>query len=102
MRRLSAALLIAAALPTGIVLANGGSEGTAPAFRPPQAPSDCGAEAHADLVGQPVAQAEALAGTLPGPVRIHPVGAMLTMDYLPHRLNIAHDADGIVVSVRCG
>jgi stress response protein SCP2 len=56
----------------------------------------------ATLVGLPVEEASRLAGEAGWQVRAHAPDAVLTMDFRPERLNLAHDASGRVVSARVG
>ncbi|WP_244930363.1 TerD family protein [Nocardioides sp. W7] len=56
----------------------------------------------ATLVGLDVAEATRLATEAGWHVRAHPLDAMLTMDFRPDRVNLAHDASGRVVSARVG
>ena len=37
-----------------------------------------------------------------GRIRVIPPGSAVTMDYLPSRLNIATDSDGIITRISCG
>lgn len=66
----------------------------------PQPADTCGRAAFADLVGQPAPAPDDIDAS--GPVRIIPHDGLVTMDFLPHRLNVRLDADGTVVSVECG
>lgn len=56
----------------------------------------------ATLVGLDVAEATRLATDAGWDVRAHPLDAMLTMDFRPDRLNLGHDAGGVVRSARVG
>lgn len=59
----------------------------------------CGAAQMQALIGTPVA-AQDFTGR--DAVRILPPGAMMTMDHRPDRLNIEHDADGVITRIWCG
>ncbi|ARE83818.1 putative secreted protein [Roseovarius sp. TM1035] len=59
----------------------------------------CGAAQMQALIGTPVA-AQDFSGR--AAVRILPPGAMVTMDYRPDRLNVEHDADGVITRIACG
>lgn len=63
-------------------------------------PDVCGASAFQDLVGQP---AEA-AANLPTdkPVRVIPFGAIVTQEYIPNRINVRLDPEGIIARIDCG
>lgn len=70
----------------------------------PPATPDAGAQAcapdrYAALVGKNIA-----AVTLPADPMIRVIGpdTMVTMDHNPERLNIDHDASGIITGLRCG
>ena len=70
-----------------------------PADEAPDADA-CGALALQDLVGQPEA---ALDGAdLPEWVRVIHPGDMVTMDYLPARLNVDIGSDGRIARLHCG
>lgn len=56
----------------------------------------------ATLVGLDAAEASRLATEAGWQVRAHALDAMLTMDFRPDRLNLAHDPSGRVVSARVG
>lgn len=60
----------------------------------------CGASALQNLVGQPLGEADGLGG--PGKVRLIRPGMMVTMDFMPERLNVRLDEAGLIVSVSCG
>lgn len=65
------------------------------------APADtCGRAQYAGLVGAPLSTFNA--SQVKGPVRILAPGAVMTMDHRPDRLNIYHNARGIVQQVTCG
>ena len=66
----------------------------------PTAPAQdsCNAGAHAALIGRDKAAAE----VLPAPKRIFQVGAPVTMDFLPERINVQYDTSGRIVSISCG
>ena len=59
----------------------------------------CGADGYQGLLGSNIA-----AVTLPADLnqRIIAPGTMVTMDYIPTRLNIRTDAEGVIVEVYCG
>jgi hypothetical protein len=59
----------------------------------------CGAAQMQVLIGTPVA-AQDFSGH--DAVRILPPGAMVTMDYRPDRLNVEHDAGGVITRIACG
>ena len=60
----------------------------------------CNAAAHAELVGQSV---DALTETgFDQPVRIVPQGGIVTMDFLPARLNVEIDSGETIVRLYCG
>ena len=65
----------------------------------------CNAGKAKRLVGRkrsPAAEAEALRLTGAGTVRWIPMGAMVTMDYRPDRLNLRLDRKGRILSANCG
>ena len=75
----------------------------------PEAPSaapqgSCNAAAVQDLVGKPLAAAQADAKRRAGAavVRSYETGSALTMDYRADRLNIETDATGTIVKLSCG
>jgi len=74
------------------------AEGTVDTF-PPQVEEDVFCD-FAEWVGGPV-PLDALE-ELGRPFRVLEPGAMATMDYLPQRINLNVDDDGIVTSVECG
>ena len=59
----------------------------------------CGAVAAAGLVGTQVAGARLPEGR---PVRVVGPDTMVTMDFLPDRLNVEVDAAGAITGLRCG
>lgn len=67
-------------------------------------PGACNAAAVQDLVGQPLATAQAEAKQRAGAatVRSYVTGAAITMDYRVDRLNIETDAGGTIVRLSCG
>lgn len=88
-------------LPACLASANG--DGALSQDALPQGGADiCGAAEHADLIGQPLAVAQARAETLQQRVRIYGPSAVVTMDYLERRINFEHDIEGIVRRIRCG
>ena len=78
--------------------------GCVPADPAPSEPAaldgTCGAPGLQSLVGRPAAVLQTL--RLAGPVRIIRPGQAVTKDYSPARLNIAIDADEVIVRVACG
>ena len=62
--------------------------------------SACQAEMWQHLIG--MSEAEATAEDLPEKVRVVPFQALVTMDYLPDRLNLHLDRSGVVFRVVCG
>lgn len=65
------------------------------------APADsCGARALQHLVGTPLSTFNP--GSIKGPVRVLAPGSMMTMDHRPDRVNIYHNARGVVEKVTCG
>jgi hypothetical protein len=65
----------------------------------------CNAAKAKKLVGRkrsPGAEAEALRVTGAASVRWIPMGAMVTMDYRPDRLNLRLDRKGRILSASCG
>jgi hypothetical protein len=65
----------------------------------------CNAAKAKKLIGRkrsPGAEAEALRLTGAGSVRWIPMGAMVTMDYRPDRLNLRLDRKGRIRSANCG
>lgn len=59
----------------------------------------CNAEEWAPYIGQPAAK---LAQGYSGPVRVIAPDMAVTMDYVPDRLNLLTDKDGILQSASCG
>jgi hypothetical protein len=71
----------------------------------PAAPTVCGAEKVASLIGRKrSASVEKRVQTLSGAARIRWIrpGMMVTMDYSETRLNIRVDAKGKILSATCG
>jgi hypothetical protein len=69
----------------------------------PRAPAEdsCGATALQHLVGEPVAVIDTIVRE--GPMRVHAVSDMITMDYNPARLNVVTDpARETIVRIHCG
>lgn len=60
----------------------------------------CGAAELQHLVGEPAAEHEF--GSAGQKVRIIPLGLSVTMDYVPERLNVETDEDGIIKRIYCG
>lgn len=65
----------------------------------PRPADTCGADDYAGLVGTPIA-----AVTLPAELgaRVIGPGDVVTTDFVPERLNIEVDEDGVVTGLRCG
>ena len=83
-----------------LLLAACAGEPDPPQAAPPAAADDpCGASGYASLVGANIA-----AVTLPADLnhRIIRPDTVVTMDFVPERLNIEVTADGIVTDLRCG
>ena len=59
----------------------------------------CGAAEMQELIGTSIT-AQDFSGH--AAVRILPPGSMVTMDHRPDRLNIEHDAGGVITRVWCG
>lgn len=61
--------------------------------------ADCGAEDYQWLVGKSLA-----AVTLPDDLMLRIIGpdTVVTMDYLPERMNVRHDDDSVIWMVNCG
>ena len=80
------------------------AEATATAAKPapaPAKPDTCGAAPLQYLVGKP--KSEAPVPVNPGGRRVYCSTCMVTMDYIPARLNIVFDQDtGVVTAVKCG
>ncbi|MEL6838134.1 MAG: I78 family peptidase inhibitor [Pseudomonadota bacterium] len=87
MKRLSFLLLLAACSP-------------APTPLPPTLEDTCGARDYANLIGQDVTSLEKV--LILGPVRVIRPGDMVTMDFLPDRINFGIDRDEKVIEVSCG
>jgi len=60
----------------------------------------CNSSAYAHLIGRPSTEVEALDFTQP--VRIIPLGAAVTMDYIARRINFELDGAGNVARIYCG
>lgn len=60
----------------------------------------CGADGLRGLVGQPESVLQTM--RFSQPVRIIRPGMMVTMDYLPNRLNIHIDRFGMIERIACG
>ncbi|MBL4915738.1 I78 family peptidase inhibitor [Szabonella alba] len=63
-------------------------------------PDSCGVVRYMHLQGQP-GDAVQRAG-ISGPVRVIPLGGMVTRDYTPERINFYLDANGLVGRISCG
>ncbi|WP_417726652.1 I78 family peptidase inhibitor [Roseovarius sp.] len=61
---------------------------------------DCGAAHMQPLIGTPVVAQDFT--TSAAALRLLPPGAMMTMDHRPDRLNIEHDANGVITRIWCG
>lgn len=66
----------------------------------PDTPELCAAEEYQHYIGQPLARLDI--STLPEPYRIIAPGMAVTLDHRPERLNISHDAQGIIRRITCG
>ncbi|MEM1397167.1 MAG: I78 family peptidase inhibitor [Pseudomonadota bacterium] len=66
---------------------------------PSIAADECGADGYASLIGTAIA-----AATLPAELNYRVIGpdTVVTQDFLPERLNIYTDADGVVTELKCG
>lgn len=60
----------------------------------------CGAAQIVPLIGQEPGALDSI--DRDGPMRVIPVDGMVTMDFLPHRVNVRLDADGRIDTVDCG
>ena len=60
----------------------------------------CDAGAHADLLGKTGAEIETMKFDVP--VRVIPENGVVTMDFIPDRVNFELDADGTVSEISCG
>lgn len=99
---MTAGSIVLALTVTGCTAAGSGA---APQLPPP---SDCGAEALQDRIGQPVTGTTALDLRVGGEpvatgdtVRVVGPGQAMTMDYRIDRLTIETDANGNLVTARC-
>ena len=63
-----------------------------------RSPSSCGAESFDGLVGRKFDPTI----DLPKGTRVIRPGEFVTQDYIPQRLNIRLDENGVVISVKCG
>ncbi|TVP70910.1 MAG: hypothetical protein EA339_11670 [Rhodobacteraceae bacterium] len=63
-------------------------------------PTSCIAPRLQGSVGQRIATLDPV--QLPDPKRIIGPGTAVTMDYRPERLNVQHDAAGIIIRIFCG
>lgn len=94
---------VLAALGTAMLLVACAPQPTAPPPRPTlpiERPDACGATRLQHLVGQPVTAFDPRSAR--GPVRVIPPGTAVTMDFLPHRLNIETDRRSRITRVFCG
>jgi len=66
---------------------------------PPNLAGECPADTLQGLIGQ--TYAEDLID-YDGRIRVIPPGSAVTMDFLPGRLNISTDADGVIRRITCG
>lgn len=87
MKRLSLLLLLAACT-------------TASPPLPPTLEDTCGARDYAELIGQDATALEKV--LILGPVRVIRPGDMVTMDFLPERINFGIDSTEKVIEVSCG
>ncbi|MGX9351525.1 I78 family peptidase inhibitor [Shimia sp. W99] len=62
--------------------------------------SSCSEEAFGPMLGRPVSVLETI--ETPEKVRVIAPGQIITMEYLPQRLNVEHDDRKIVTKVWCG
>ncbi len=82
-------LAAAAALLAGCVTQGGGAA--------PSPQDACGAQAHAGMVGAPIA-----AATFPQGVRVLTPDTIMTQEFIATRLNVLVDAQGVITGFRCG
>lgn len=68
----------------------------------PDEPTQCACEAEAAKYNDLRGQSYALHPSAYAPKRVHHVGDMLTTDLVPHRLNVALDAEGRIQRASCG
>ena len=82
-----------------VLLAACAAEPAPPPDAPGVADDPCGASGYAGLVGANVA-----AVTLPADLDHRIIGpdTVVTMDFVPERLNIEVTADGLIAGLRCG
>ncbi len=67
---------------------------------PDPAADACDAAGWSHLIGQ---NRDVLAATtFPAPMRVIGPNDAVTMDFLPNRLNVVYDAEGVIVRVECG
>jgi hypothetical protein len=81
------------------------TQGTGPALAPeppatPPQTTPCGAGDLQTLIGQDRSVLATM--RFAPPVRILGPDDIATMDYLPNRLNIRYDAQGVIQSITCG
>ncbi|MDX8346690.1 I78 family peptidase inhibitor [Cognatiyoonia sp. IB215446] len=87
MKRIPLLLLLAACAPASEPL-------------PPTLEDTCGAREYGDLIGQDVTALERV--LILGPVRVIRPGDMVTMEFLPDRVNFGISEDEKVIEVSCG
>ncbi|MFC7705849.1 I78 family peptidase inhibitor [Plastorhodobacter daqingensis] len=83
----------------GLAMALGACAPLPPTEDTPETTS-CGAEGFQNLLGQNRNVLATMAFT--GPVRVIGPDDMVTMDYLPHRINFDVDSSGRIQNIRCG
>lgn len=67
---------------------------------PPASADTCGAAPHAALIGQPATALERV--LIMRQVRVIHPDAMVTMDFIPARINFEIDAAGRIARITCG
>ncbi len=83
-----------------LVLATACQTTPGPDAAPGADPAGCGADRLQPYLGGPVAAAQQAAGQ--SITRVYEEGDVITMDYLPARVNIVTDGAGQVVRIACG
>jgi hypothetical protein len=68
--------------------------------RPVTRENSCNSADYMHLIGRPAAEVEAV--TFERPVRIIPLGAAVTMEFSPARINFELDGAGNVARIYCG
>ena len=92
---MSRAAMLAALLLTGCASA---CDTGAPAVGADGDATTCNAAAWTQLIGQD----SAMAAEVPPPKRVHQIGAPVTMDFNPARINLQYDEGGIIRLITCG